>query len=459
VSISLIIFVVAFTAGLGLALFRHPVYGLYTYVAIFYVHPPSRWWAESLPDLRWSLLSAAVTLLAVLIHNPNPGRPSWLSTAPGKILLVFAIWLWIQMAWALDVDEQRTAAVLFTKYVILFFLVYRLIDTPAEVRRFLMVHVAGCFYLGWLAYGVDVSGRLEGVGGPGIDEANALAAQLATGVAAAAMFILVERRYVQWLCVLSTAFTLNGVVVAGSRSAFIALLFGGLALWYFKPKAHRGLFYLFATLALTLFAMVAHETFWERMSTITTAVEDRENADISAQSRLALIDAQWRMAAEYPFGAGHRGTAVLSPQFLEEQYLAAPDNPGEIAQRSSHNTFMTALVEQGIPGAIMFLLIWAWAARASLFVKRTIVGEPPSTHAWTAAIAATLLIVLVGGMFVDYIKSEVQVWMLALLASMVTYAKQLSAKPAFAGIGTSGEIPAKAAGRVTGPSPSLRPRS
>jgi O-antigen ligase len=194
------------------------------------------------------------------------------------------------------------------------------------------------------------------------------------------------------------------------------------------------------------------------MSTITTAVEDTENADISAQSRLALIDAQWRMAAEYPLGAGHRGTAVLSPQYLEAQYLAAPDNPGEIAQRSSHNTFMTALVEQGIPGAILFLLTWAWAARASLFVKRTIVGEPPSTHAWAAAITAILLIVLVGGMFVDYIKSEVQVWMLALLASMVTYARQLSAKSAFAGIEDSGELPAKVAGRVTGPSRSLRLR-
>ena len=49
-----IIFLLLFAGGLGLCLFRHPIYGLYTYVAVFYLHPPSRWWAAALPDLRWS---------------------------------------------------------------------------------------------------------------------------------------------------------------------------------------------------------------------------------------------------------------------------------------------------------------------------------------------------------------------------------------------------------------------
>ena len=47
-----------------LAFRRHPIWGLYFYLATTYVYPPGRWWGALLPDLRWALLSAAVMGLA-----------------------------------------------------------------------------------------------------------------------------------------------------------------------------------------------------------------------------------------------------------------------------------------------------------------------------------------------------------------------------------------------------------
>jgi len=68
-SLTGIAFLIAFAAGCVLALGRHPIYGLVTYMGVFYLPPYLRWWGEALPNLRWSLLAAVVTLAAVQIHR------------------------------------------------------------------------------------------------------------------------------------------------------------------------------------------------------------------------------------------------------------------------------------------------------------------------------------------------------------------------------------------------------
>ncbi len=424
-------FLMTFAAGIGLAVMRHPLFGLYTYVAVFYLHPPSRWWGETLPDMRWSLLAAAVTLVVSWRLPSVPGRPSWLSTTPGKALLLFTLWFWLQNLWALEPEAHLEASFLFTKYVLLYYLIYRLVVTPQDMQRFLLVHIAGCAFLGLLAFNIDVSGRLEGVGGPGIDEANAFAMQMATAVVVAAMISLAPGGW-RWFAIAVLPFILNGVILSGSRGGFLALLGGGLMLWYLKPKQYRKLFYAFAALGVVLMGMLAHDMFWERMGTIEAAAERDQTADTSALSRFALVDAQFRMFKRYPQGTGHRGTATLSPVYLDERFLSAGAED-EVRRRSSHNTFMSALTEQGIPGAIFYLWMWGWSARTVLKLKRDqAFFADPRRATLLASVAAALVIVLVAGVFVDYIKAEVHIWLAALLASLASLAAHPAAQPATA---------------------------
>ena len=415
-----IVFTLGFFATLVMSFTRHPRYGLYAYLAAFYVHPPSRWWGASLPDLRWSLLAAAVTLIALWKAKAKDERISWSSTTPGKTLILFTIWIWIQSAWALDSQMHSELAVLYTKYIVLFYLIYKICDSPEEIERFLLAHVVGCFYLGYLAFSQPVSGRLEGVGGPGIDEANALAMQLATAVMCGAMFVLSDRGPKLYVSIFSMAFILNGIVLCGSRGAFLSVIAGGLVLHFMKPKAHRVLFYALSTLGLMLFLIVANESFWQRISTIGAAVNHDEQMDNSAESRFVIVEAQTRMAAKYPMGTGHRGTEILSREYIDEKYLTkrADGTPGA---RASHNTFMTALVEQGIPGAIVFVIFTWWSIKAARQLKRASLDFPPKTIASIAAISGALMVVLIAGIFVDYLKAEVQIWLFALLASMHSY--------------------------------------
>ena len=68
-SLTAIGFVGVFALLVVLAFVRHPVWGLYGYMWVFYNHPPARWWGHELPDLRLSLIAAIVTVVAMLIHG------------------------------------------------------------------------------------------------------------------------------------------------------------------------------------------------------------------------------------------------------------------------------------------------------------------------------------------------------------------------------------------------------
>lgn len=209
-----------------LALVRHPVYGLYLYLAVFYIHPPSRWWSYVLPDLRWSLITAAVALLALIIHRKRlpKAEGTWYSNVPGMVMIMFVVWLWIQNFWALDGPTHFNASVQYTKYILVFYLFYRLATDAAEATDILLVHIAGCAYLGILCFlaGRDIGGRLDGVGGPGIDDANTLGMFLATGVITAAMLFISLKGWRRFAIVLAMPIILNGLILTGSRGHFSA---------------------------------------------------------------------------------------------------------------------------------------------------------------------------------------------------------------------------------------------
>jgi O-antigen ligase len=418
-ALSALAFLMLFFIGLVLAFAIHPRFGLFTYLAVFYIHPPSRWWGDMLPDFRWSLIAAVVTLIALARLPKVIGRPSFFSLTPVWLLMAFTLWVWIQNAWALDPVMHLDFSILLTKYVVLFYLMYRLIDSPKMLNDVLFVHVLGCFYLGWLAYQASDTGRLDGLGGPGIGDANALGMHVATGIMAAAVLIMNPGRWwVRLLCLLAMPFMLNVVIQSESRSAVLAFLAGGLVLWFMKPRAYRRLFYAGAAIGVAVVVFLGHEAFWERMSTIETAVQRTEEADTSTVSRVALAKMQLRIAAEHPFGIGHKGIVVIAPRYLAPEFLARQGS------RSSHNTYLTVLSEQGVPGAVLFAGLLLWALR-SVWRMRELRNRAELTRfsGHVAAVAAMLAVAAVGGLAVDYLKAEVQIWGLILMAVLsVEYA-------------------------------------
>lgn len=411
-------FLAAFFGGLGLSIFRGPIWGLYTYLAVFYLHPPSRWWGTFLPDLRWSLLAAVVTLACVFWHRkPNPERKPFFSNGIAWIFALYVLWMWVQILFVPS-DDHLDGVVLFTKYFVLLYLIYAIIDTPEKVRNFLLAHVVGCFYLAWLAYTAEGAGRLEGVGGPGIDDSNTMSTHFGTGIVVAAALLLTEKRWRYWLPVIALPFLLNGMMQGGSRGAFVGLVAGGLTLFWLKPPAFRKRFMLYAALGGVCFAMLAlpNELFMGRITSLRAVTAEDEQLDFSAQSRLVIIKAEWEMFWDYPLGVGHAGTAFLSPRYLAPEYLTWSANG--IAARSSHNIFMQVIVDQGIPGMVLLAALLVCCVRNVRAVTKRSGGQDPVAWTYGAAIAAGLVVVVVAGQFAPYLKAEVQYWLLALLMCM-----------------------------------------
>src|SRR5262245_30050441 len=99
---------------------RHPIYGLLTYVGVFYLHPPSRWWGQGiLLEVRWVLVAAAVTVIAMLIHWKKLSPAPLLRSGLFWGLLLFVAWLAIQSLWVIDPISHADLLSIYFKFVIL----------------------------------------------------------------------------------------------------------------------------------------------------------------------------------------------------------------------------------------------------------------------------------------------------------------------------------------------------
>jgi hypothetical protein len=397
---------------------RHPIWGVYFYLATTYVFPPGRWWGYLFGDLRWALLAAAITTLAVVFHRGKlQPKPLWIANAPALLLTMYVVWMGVQSLWALDPDHAKGTTD-FVKNMFALWFVYRTLDSLERVRDLMFGHVLGCGLLGVYARMQGREGdRLDGVGGPNIDDSNTLGMVLVTGAVCALGLVLTQTGWRRWASLVSLPLIVNGFVLANSRGAFLGLVAGVVVLFFCMARSHRKMFWLLSLVGVAGLVVVVDTVFVERMFTIQDVSSQSEDADPSARSRVVIAKAQLEMFIDHPMGTGWRGTAALSRDYMEQQWLTG-DN--DSASRSSHNTYLTALSEQGIPGALIYAALVIWVVSAILRARRLSrrPGADPALGTLSAALCGALIVVLVAGMTADYVTKEVQFWLYAALLSV-----------------------------------------
>ena len=356
-------------------------------------------------------------MLAILVRKSENPKPRVFQFGLMWGLAFFVAWLGIQTIWALDGPTHFDFFVLYFKFLLLIVLIYRCIDTIAHFKIFLWTHATGCFYLGTVVLSAYVGGRFEGFRGPGINEANAAALIIATGVVTTFALFLAGKVWEKIVAIGFMPVTLNGIIATISRSGFLALIVSGVIFNLFSPKKIIGTVRAFSLAGLLLLVLIANPVYWERIETVFMAGEEVEGVD-TGSSRLVIMRAQFEMFSQYPMGCGHRCTAVLSPAYLEERYLS-PGPDGTRSARSSHNSFMSLLVEQGVPGAVVYLCLLGWMASTIFRLRspmRDSIGLVPIVYVATVSILGAIT---VGDLFVDYLKFEVRFWFLGVLMVLV----------------------------------------
>lgn len=408
-----IFFMVVYLLGLGAALFRHPIYGLYTYLFTFYMSPESMWWRSAVPDLRYLFIAALVALAATLRLPADDKRPPWYKTGAGKLMLAFVIYNWLQYFWAVNPNLQIEGATLYSKHLVAFYLFYRLADSNRNVIALSLVHIVGCAYFGYLALGAS-GGRLESVGGP-VAGSNELGVHVSSGILFGALLFLSLAGTRRWLIVGCMPLIVNTLVLTLSRGSFLGLAAGGVFGYLSSPRHLRKRYLGASLLGLVLFGMLAHEPLLERFTaTFEGITQEEADLDNSAASRVEIALAGLAIARDHPLGAGYRSTAILSPKYMDERLLSRSKG-----QRAAHNSSAAVIAEHGLPGLIIYYLTIFWALRTAMRVASGQPdGDPDLYGALGCMLGASLFGIYVSCNFSNNVDLETQYWCLALLASV-----------------------------------------
>lgn len=422
-SLTGLLFMAAFAAGCLMALARHPIYGALTYVAMVFLDPPSRWWGETLPDLRWSMLSAVITLIAIAMHKPQPHAlrlRSHLAFILVGVLLAYSI---LQFPLALDVAEHKRFIVYYTKFAVASFLLYRSIDTEQHFKWFLGAYIAGCTYLAWVAFSSYSGGRFDSFGGSGIGDANAGALTLVTGIFLSASMFLYGEKKLRIVLLFVVPFLINSLVMTVSRSGFLALATGGLAFIFFTPGQFKPRVIGLSVLGALGFLMLTNPFYWERMETVKYQGKDVAGVDTGG-ARRRLVFAQIKMFERNPLGCGHLCTEFLSPSYLPPQDLSVG-----VGKRSSHNTLLSMLVDHGVVGAGVYFLTLLWMYRSIRSLHRRAKQLPKLLAMLLPGIAASLTALTVSDQFVPNISYELRFWLMTILMLMLSFALRAAQAP------------------------------
>ena len=412
-STTALVFLLLVFSGCVLAFLRHPIFGLYAYLVVFYVAPENAWWSSEVPDVRWSLIVAIATLIATLAHSADRNRQPWFRGPGARPLIAFTVWLWIQLPWALSFDDQLFIASLFTKYLVLYAVMYRVLSDYQSIEGFGFAHILGCFVWGLLAYQNPGSGRLEALGSGDVAGSAFASMQMSTGLIFAGFAFIGFANWKRWIALAAIPFIINALILMVTRAAFIGLIAAAPIAYYLAPVRQRRFVLLSLVLGGVLGATLANDLFWSRISTIPGVGEAQQHMESSAASRIDIATANIRMFGDHPWGVGHRGNDILSPKYMPSSLMASGED-----KRSAHNTLMAVLVDHGLPGLLIFLCIHWSIARAVWGIKGYLNLIAPSIRPFAAALGPSLVAYWANAQFANMTKSEIVLW-IAVLAGAI----------------------------------------
>lgn len=402
-----------------------PFIGLLLYIFTFYFYAPGSWWGGSLPDLRWSLLSAMVTLIGLFVENKKntttEAQPSvaikFFSKPEFKLYLALVIWIWVQSLWSIAPGAHREFSIMVTKFLLLFFLMHKILINEKRMLGFIVANIMGCAYFGWIGLS-HTSGRFESVPTPGLSDGNLLSLHMVPILLLSSFLLLCNYKKAKFLLIIPIALTLNAIFLTQSRGGMVGLVIGCCLALLFRPKVLRGQINLYILLVITSAVQLIPADLIDRLNQAAGPEEER---DKSAESRLVIIEAQFRMFSEQPImGYGHRGTLVLSPDYIADEFLTSS---GGSKVRGSHNLLMSLLVDFSFIGATLYFSIIYIFVRRLFKMRQKIIHLDKATgnlYIMYLGGVCALVALMVSSMFSNSLRLEIDILLIGLLSAIYT---------------------------------------
>lgn len=400
-------FLAVFSIGSLVAL-KRPFVGLLLYFFVFYMHPPGKYWGVYIPEMRWTLIVALITLISTFIHEKNKGE--WFKHTESKLIFAFFIYLLIQYPFVLSKGWHAEYIVLFFKMLLLYFLMITIINTQRRLEIVIVANVLGAAYIGFNALQVHSSGRFEAAGLPSINDSNLLGIHILPVLLMAAFLFLSKNNRNRYWLLLPLAIVANLVIMTGSRGAIVSLVIAGILTLFLAPKIMKKTLWRWGVLAMIGLTFVSVDLVVNRLESMM-ANDNNKVEERSAESRIVIIEAQIGMVKERPIlGGGHRTTLLLSPYYISEEYMTSTSQ-GKL--RGSHNITFSILADHGIIGfSIMALLLWS-ALKSLNRIKNSSEFSPGQRYL-AMGILASFLAYILASQFSNSKVLEMFIWLVAL---------------------------------------------
>lgn len=407
-----------FLGGILMAIFRRPVYGLFVLVPLF----PLQTLRYNLHQFPLGAQFIDALLAAVCIGLLVRGRPLFPSTPFSRIFAIYVGYAYVSLwlgAFHMGLDlpfffnDSRLAG--WKNYIVLyllFFLVVSAVETKRDLKILLLLMVGSIllidknFYSG--VSGRDMSTfsdelRFGGVMGfVGANGVGGLQAQVFG--AFLTMWVTAANFRTRLIYLGLTAASLYCVLFAFSRGAYVAVLFAWLFVGVMKSRILLVAFVLF---------LVSWEVFVPPVvrQRVTMTVGEDGQLESSSADRVGMWDDALQVFREEPI----LGTGFYTYAFMGRRYLNA------------HNLFIQTLVEAGIVGLIILLVMISKMTLYGIRMYRTL--EDPLYRNLGLALAAYVVALFGVNMFgVRIVYVEISGFTFAFLGLLVR-AQQLSELP------------------------------
>jgi len=427
-----ILFIAIVFTGYILALWKEPFWGLISYTTIYFINFDSgaNWWGEFLPDLRWSLLSAGILLVSIIIH--------WDKRSTHKFsffYIVLILYIFIEVITntiAIAPIEAKYYAHLMQGNCIIMILIIKTLSEFKHLRNLLLTIIVLGAILGVQAIfeGTTLHGRVNNIGPADAMGANELGVLLASILPFTIPYILKGKWYEKVICFLSLPFIIDGFMLTVSRGAFVALLFSVFytSLFIADKKVKK---YMLVTLIgfLPIFFYFADQSYINRISSLW--IGDRSTEKEVNKLSAGRTDI-WRhalsMVKDYPYGAGPGGFRELARFYLPQKDLVV--HPGaEYAVRAAHNSYLLVLVELGYLGLLIYIII-CFATMYSLFKsskKIKQIGQRGTfIHLLIIALNISVMCTLMGGMTGGKVYYEFFWWQVAIVIVVKSFVMNMA---------------------------------
>ena len=406
-ALTTLIFLAVFMLCLLGSIFYHPMLGVVGYVMTYVVAPASQWWGAELARMgfRYSLFMGVALILGMALQSKKISFPGKLY---GQEILFAALigWIFLSRYIGLPGDGiDNFSDKLFRVFVFLWMLI-RIVDSRKHYEIFIWALVLTTTFVGFDALGASTAdfGRLhQGVGGSDFAEGNFLGTHFAMVLPFLGVLFMKGTNKQRVFLVVAAVLIVNGIVLCRSRGVFLALVLGTVMAIYFAPKVWRSKIVMLVVVGLVGAFFLVDEGFIERMGNINPDITDLEAQDDSATGRILAWKAAVAMAADHPLGIGQGNFSRYVGDYQ-------PDIPG----KDTHNTYLRALAELGVPGLLLLgAMIWN-AFRMLREQKRRIEANnlPLEFLLHVYAQTVALVIFLAAGMFITETYIEEFYWLL-----------------------------------------------